>query len=201
MDFISATILLFMIMDPLGNIPLYQVVLGKLPAERRRYVVIRELVFAYAILCMFLFAGETILGVLGLENSSLSIAGGVVLFLIAIRMVFPAQHGQLVDDNDNDPFIVPLAVPFVAGPSAIAALLLLGSRYPEQMWSWFAALSMAWLAAAVILVGTEPLMRVLGKRGIRAIEKLMGMLLIMVSIQMLLDGFSIYMQSNLSAAL
>ncbi len=199
MDFISATILLFMIMDPLGNIPLYQVVTDKLPVERRRFVVVRELLFAYIILCVFLFAGEYILGVLGLENSSLSIAGGVVLFLIAIRMVFPAQHGQLVDDNDNDPFIVPLAVPFVAGPSAIAALLLLGSRYPEQMWSWFGALSVAWVAAALILIGTEPLMRVLGKRGLRAIEKLMGMLLIMISIQMLLDGVSAYIHTTMAA--
>ncbi|MBL1294276.1 MAG: hypothetical protein COB61_010450 [Thiotrichales bacterium] len=114
-------------------------------------------------------------------------------------MVFPVQHGQLVDDNDNAPFIVPLAVPFVAGPSAIAALLLLGSRYPEQMWSWFGVLSMAWVAAALILVGTEPLMRVLGKRGLRAIEKLMGMLLIMISIQMLLDGISAYIHTTMAA--
>ncbi len=195
MDFISAAVLLFLIMDPLGNIPLYQVVLGKLPPERRRFVAIRELLIAFVILCLFLFAGEYILSLLGLEQSSLSIAGGVVLFLIAIRMVFPSQHGQLVEDSDADPLIVPLAVPFVAGPSAIAALLLLGSRHPDQMWTWFGALSAAWLVSACILIATEPMMRILGQRGVRAIEKLMGMLLIMVSIQMLLDGISAYIQS------
>lgn len=199
MDFVSAAVLLFLIMDPLGNIPLYQVVIDRLPPQRRRFVIVRELIFAFAILCLFLFAGETILGVLGLEQSSLSIAGGVVLFLIAIRMVFPS-HGPLLDESDNDPFIVPLAVPFVAGPSAIAALLLLGSRYPDQMLSWFAALSVAWLLSAVILVSTEPMMRSLGQRGVRAIERLMGMLLIMVSIQMLLDGFRVYIQSTLVTA-
>ncbi len=195
MDFISAAVLLFLIMDPLGNIPLYQSVLGRLPAERRRAVAVRELLIAFLILCLFLLAGEYILRLLGLQQSSLSLAGGVVLFLIAIRMVFPSHHGPLVEESIEDPLIVPLAVPFVAGPSAIAALLLLGSRHPDQMWTWFGALSAAWFVSAIILIATEPMMRILGQRGIRAVEKLMGMLLIMVSIQMLLDGISAYLQA------
>lgn len=196
MDFLSATVLLFLIMDPLGNIPLYQVVLRRVANEKRQRVIARELLFAYLILCVFLLAGQSILSLLGLEQSSLSIAGGVILFLIALRMVFPDVHGHVVEEEEAEPFIVPLAVPFVAGPSAIAALLLLVSRQPEQIWSWWAALTLAWLASALILLATDPMLRVLGQRGIRAVEKLMGMLLIMISIQMLLDGLGAYLEAH-----
>ncbi len=192
MDFLSAAVMLFLILDPLGNIPVFHLLLGGLPESQRRKVILRELVIALGILMIFLVAGQSILKFLGLQQSSLSIAGGVVLFLIALNMVFPSKgvHSELADD---EPFIVPLAVPLVAGPSAIAALLLLATSQPTRLWEWAGALGLAWLASAFILLASTKLMAWIGNRGLRAIEKLMGMLLIMIAVQMFLNGLKVYL--------
>ncbi|MCF8052813.1 MAG: NAAT family transporter [Desulfobacterales bacterium] len=192
MDFLSAAITLFLIMDPLGNIPVFHSVLEHVPAGKKTRVMARELVFAFLVLLAFLFAGETILGVLGLKRPTLGIAGGLILFLIALRMVFPSQ-GLAGAEDSNDPFIVPLAVPLIAGPSAIAALLLLASRDPDRIWVWAGALSAAWVVSAAILLLSNHLLRWIGPRGVRAAVKLMGMLLIMIAVQMFLDGVKEYM--------
>lgn len=192
MGFLSAAVMLFLILDPLGNIPVFYSLLAGMPEARRRKVILRELVIALGVLLVFLFAGRSILHFLGLQQSSLSIAGGVILFLIALNMVFPTKgiHSELESD---DPFIVPLAVPLVAGPSAIAALLLLVTSQPDRLWEWAGALCVAWLFSAVILLASTRLMALIGNRGLRAIEKLMGMLLIMIAVQMFLDGLKVYM--------
>ncbi len=194
MDFLSAAVMLFLILDPLGNIPVFHALLASLPEAQRREVILRELVIALVVLLVFLFAGRAILHFLGLQQSSLSIAGGVILFLIALNMVFPTKgiHSELESD---DPFIVPLAVPLVAGPSAIAALLLLATSQPDRVWEWAGALALAWLLSAAILLTSIKLMAVIGSRGLRAIEKLMGMLLIMIAVQMFLDGLRIYLNN------
>ncbi len=192
MDFLSAAITLFLIMDPLGNIPVFHSVLEHVPAGKKTPVMARELVFAFLVLLAFLFAGETILGVLGLKRPTLGIAGGLILFLIALRMVFPSQ-GLAGAEDSKDPFIVPLAVPLIAGPSAIAALLLLASRDPDRIWVWAGALSAAWAVSAAILLLSDYLLRLIGPRGVRAAVKLMGMLLIMIAVQMFLDGVKEYL--------
>lgn len=193
MDFLSATILLFFIMDPIGNIPIFHTVLHQVPYSKRNRVIFRELVFAYIILVVFLFAGESILSFLGLKQATLSITGGIVLFLIGLDIVFPSDRIK-PDSSDGDPFIVPLAVPMVAGPTTIAALLLLASQDPSAMNKWFFALTSAWVASAVILLGSGFIMKLIGQKGVRAIEKLIGMLLIMLSVQMFLDGVKDYLQ-------
>ena len=192
MGFLSAAVMLFLILDPLGNIPVFYSLLAGMPEARRRKVILRELVIALGVLLVFLFAGRSILHFLGLQQSSLSIAGGVILFLIALNMVFPTKgiHSEVESD---DPFIVPLAVPLVAGPSAIAALLLLVTSQPDRLWEWAGALCVAWLLSAVILLASTRLMALIGNRGLRAIEKLMGMLLIMIAVQMFLDGLKVYL--------
>ena len=152
---------------------------------------VRELFIALAILTLFLFLGNPILSLLGLRQASLSIGGGVVPFLIALNMVFP-QHGLKPGVEQEDPFIVPLATPLIAGPSAVAALLLLASREPDRMLIWLGVLASAWAVTAVTLLASNKLMRLIGPRGLRAVEKLMGMLLIMIAIQMLLDGIAEY---------
>lgn len=194
MDFLSAAVMLFLIMDPLGNIPVFTSVLANLDESRRRRVILRELVIALVILLVFLFAGRSILQFLGLEQSSLSIAGGVILFLIALNMVFPSK-GLHPEPDREEPFIVPLAVPFVAGPSAVAALILLATSQPGRLWEWAGALVLAWLAAALILLASAKLMNLIGRRGLRAVEKLMGMLLIMIAVQMFLNGLKDYLGS------
>ena len=185
----SAAILLFFVMDPIGNIPLFLAALGPVEPERRARVVGRELFIAYGLLVGFLLAGRPLLATLHISEPALTMAGGIVLFLIAIRMTFPAAHGPLGERVEGEPFVVPLAIPYVAGPSALATVLLLTSREPERLGEWFAAVTLAWLASAAILLLSQPLARLLGEKGITAIERLMGMVLVASAVQMVLDGF------------
>jgi multiple antibiotic resistance protein len=196
MDFLSATVLLVIIMDPLGNIPIFHALVGRYPRGQRLVIIAREMLIAYVVLLGFLLAGPAILGYLGLKQPALSVAGGVVLFIIALRMVFP-QPGPAATETvqDEEPFIVPLAVPMIAGPSAVAALLLLVSREPDRMLAWCGAMSVAWAASAAVLLGSGLLMEMLGPRALRALVRLTGMLLIMMAVQMLMDGVSAYLQS------
>ncbi|MEI7782062.1 MAG: MarC family protein [Planctomycetota bacterium] len=184
----SAAILLFFVMDPIGNIPLFLAALKPVDPVRRFRVVGRELLIAYALLVAFLLAGRPLLSMLAISEPALTIAGGIVLFLIALRMVFPAEHGRLGEDIDGEPFVVPLAVPYIAGPSALATVLLMTSREPARRTDWFFALSAAWLASAVILLLGARLSHFLGAKGITAIERLMGMVLVASAVQMFLDG-------------
>ena len=186
-DIASTALVLFFIMDPLGNVPIFHAVLGKLDGKRRFLVAARELIFALLVLLAFLYSGQAILDFLGLEKSSLSIAGGVLLFVISLRMIFP-RRSATEEIEDEDPFFVPLAVPLVAGPSTIAMLLLLSSQEPERIIEWTAALLIAWGATTVLLLASPLLLRVLGARGSRALERLMGMILIILATQMLLNG-------------
>ena len=191
-DLFSAVVTLFLIMDPIGNIPLFLSILKTVPPDRRRLVLVREIVFAYAVLLVFLFLGRYLLRFLGLEQETISIAGGIVLFLIALRMVFPVEASGSVD-IEGEPFLVPLAIPLIAGPSTLAALLLLQRSAPTQTVSLFTALTIAWAISGIILLSSTALYRLLGQRGLIALERLMGMLLVMVSVQMLLNGIRVFL--------
>jgi multiple antibiotic resistance protein len=186
-DIAAAAATLFFVMDPIGNIPVFNSVLSRFEPRRRAQITARELVVALVIMLVLLFAGTTILDFLGLTQPSLNIAGGVLLFLIALRMIFPPRGTEVAAPTD-EPFIVPLAMPMVAGPSTIAVLLLLASTEPERIWEWCTALVIAWAAATVLLTASPFLLRVLGDRGLRALERLMGMLLVLLATQMLLNG-------------
>lgn len=194
MSVLSATLLLFFVMDPLGNIPMFLVALRAVDPVRRRWVVVRELCIALALLVAFLIVGEPLLRIFRISEPSLSIAGGVILFIIALRMVFPNRDGLLIEKSDEEPFIVPLAVPLVAGPSAVATIILLVTREPDRRLEWLAALVIAWLGAASILYAGATLSHVLGHRGLIAIERLMGMLLTALAVQMTLDGVQDFMR-------
>jgi multiple antibiotic resistance protein len=193
-DIAAAAATLFFVMDPLGNIPVFNAVLSRFTPRRRAQITARELVIALAILLLFLFAGTAILDFLGLTQPSLNIAGGVLLFIIALRMIFPHLAGEVASEKD-EPFIVPLAMPMVAGPSTIAILLLLSSSEPERIWEWCTALVIAWVVTTVLLTASPFLLRVLGDRGLRALERLMGMLLVLLATQMLLNGVREFVQS------
>jgi len=186
----SAAVLLFFVMDPIGNIPLFLSALRPVAPARRLWVVGRELLIAYGLLVGFLFAGRPVLSQLGISEPALTIDGGIVLFLIAIRMVFPAAHGTLGEPSEGEPFIVPLAIPYVAGPSALATVLLMTSRDPGRHVEWLMAVSAAWLASAAILLLGAKISDVLGDKGVTAIERLMGMLLVAAAVQMFLDGLA-----------
>ena len=196
MTILSAALLLFLILDPLGNIPVFLSVLKPLPTRRQRIVVVRELLIALAVLMLFLWCGKYALDLMHLRQESVSIAGGIVLFLIGIRMVFPRPEGLLGELPDGEPFIVPLAIPMIAGPSGMAAVMLLGSQEPARMGDWMLALILAWGATAVILFSATYLQKWLGTRVLTAIERLMGMVIVAISVQMLLDGIASYLRAT-----
>jgi len=180
-------ITLLLIMDPLGNIPPFISALKKVDAERRRKVLLREILIAYGVLLTFLFAGKYILRLLSLQQETISIAGGIVLFLIALRMVFPREE-EGPDTLRGEPLIVPLAIPLIAGPSTLAMLLLLQQTSPNNTLQLFLALTLAWSVTAVILLSSTILFRLLKERGLIAIERLMGMVLVMLAVQMFING-------------
>ena len=193
MTILSAALLLFLILDPLGNIPVFLSVLKPLTPRRQRIVLARELLIALVVLMGFLWAGKYALEMMHLRQESVAIAGGIVLFLIGIRMIFPRPEGLMGELPGGEPFIVPLAIPLVAGPSGMAAVMLMGSQEPDRMGAWSLALVLAWGATAAILFSATLLYKLLGRRALIALERLMGMLLVAISVQMLLDGLAVYL--------
>jgi multiple antibiotic resistance protein len=200
MTIVSAALLLFLVMDPLGNIPFFLSALSRVDPRRQRTVVVRELLIALAVLTLFLFAGRYLLELLRISEPALTAAGGVILFLIAVRMIFPSAERSTKEEVEDEPFIVPLAIPYVAGPSALSAVLLLTSREPERWPAWLLALLLAWSVSAVIIFCASSLRRWLGQRGLIAIERLMGMVLVTVAIQMLMTGVAAFVASLPSPA-
>ena len=194
MEIISAATLLFLVMDPLGNVPVFLSVLEDVAPERRTRVLVRELLLALIVLIAFLFFGRYLLGFLQLSEHSIRIAGGIILFLIALKMVFPVRRSAHDREAiEGEPLLVPLAVPMVAGPSTMAVIMLLSTNEPSRMLDWLLALLAAWLLSSIILVSANGLKRFLGRRGLIALERLMGMLLIALAVQMLLEGVSAYL--------
>lgn len=188
MDILSAATMLFLIMDPLGNLPVFLSILKHIEPKRRRIILIRELCVALVILLAFLFGGQSILNFLHINPETLSISGGVILFIIAIRMIFPQPGGVTGLAAGEEPYIVPMAIPMIAGPSVMALLLLLSSQEPDRIWDWAAALLIAWGASFFVLMFTNFFHKLLGEKGLKAVERLMGLLLVMISTQMFLDG-------------
>ncbi len=195
-DVFSVATTLFFIMDALGNIPAFQAILNNVDVKSRMKIILRELIIALVVLFIFLLAGTKIMTFVGLGQPSLNISGGILLFIIALRMVFPSEQ-RLYRNYNEEPFIVPLAVPLIAGPSTIAVLLFLSSSQPERLLEWSLSLIFAWSLTTVILVLSPVMLQYLGDKVIRAIERLMGMILILIAVQMILDGISQFMGTSI----
>lgn len=189
--FASATVLLLLICDPLGNIPIFANALKHVAPERRTWVILREVLIAFGLLLTFMFVGDGFLRVMGLSGLSLQIAGGVVMFLIALKMIFPSPPTTTEPEPGGEPLIVPLAVPAIAGPSALATVMLLVSQAPERRLEWIAALSMTMAVSAIVLVLAERIQRLIGERVVVAFERLMGLILVAVSVEMLIRGIKL----------
>lgn len=226
MSLYTAALTLFLVLDPIGNIPIFLSVLGDLDEKRRRRVLVRETLIALLILTVFLFFGKYILTGMNISPPAVSIGGGIVLFLIALRMIFPAARreqggvggptrsagGTRGDGSapasevsggsggsEDEPLIVPLAVPLLAGPSAMATLILFANQNPDRLGTWFLALVIAWLAASLVLISADFLRKRLGRRALAALERLMGMILITMATEMLLTGISSFLLEAVSA--
>ena len=196
MTIVSVAVLMFLVMDPLGNIAFFIAALSTVDPKRQRIVLVRELVIALVALVVFLFVGRSFLQMLNVSGDALTIAGGVILLLIALRMIFPAAEKPLKESIDGEPFIVPLAIPYVAGPSAMATELLLMNKEPDRWPEWLLAICLAWLACTVILYFASALRKYLTDRGLIAVERLMGMVLVTVAVQMLLTGTTEFLRTH-----
>ncbi len=191
MTVLAAILLLIIIMDPIGNVPVFLSILKNIPMERRKKIIIRELIIAFVILLFFMFVGRFVLQLLQIEQSSLGIAGGIILFIIAIRMIFPGTKPMFSHNEESEPLVVPLAIPMLAGPSAIAAVILLMAQEPSRWIEWTFVVFVASLISGIILISSEALGSKLGNRALTAIERLMGIFLIMVSVDFILDGIKL----------
>lgn len=183
-------------MDPLGNIPLFLSILKSVDPKKRKRIILRESFIAFIILVLFLFFGQYILEGMHISEPALAISGGIILFLISIRMIFPPQEVEnATKPKTMEPFIVPLAVPLIAGPSTMTMVMLLASQAPYDMSRWFTALFVAWAITTIILVFADFLRKILGERGLLAVERLMGMILTTMAVQMFLTGFKQFLHS------
>lgn len=194
MSFTSAVVILLLVMDPVGNIPLFVALLRPVEPGRRTLVILRECAIAFLVLLLFVFFGNSILKLLGLSDSSLNIAGGLILFLIALRMIFRRPDGVFGDVISGEPFIVPLAIPSITGPTAIATVILMVSRAPQRMLEWVAAATIAMLITLSLLLFAERLSKLVGERGLLAFERLMGLILTAIAVEMLLQGIQSFVR-------
>lgn len=191
-NFFSAFILLLLVLDPLGSLPIFIPVMGQVPPQRRRWVALREVGIAFAVLFGFMFLGEGFLRVMHLSERSLEVAGGVILLMVAIRMIFSHEGGVYGTPEGKEPLIFPLAVPLLAGPSAMATVLLLASRQPERMVTWVGALACAMAVSLLVLLLCERIRRWVGDSVVSALEKLMGLVLTAIAVEMILAGLKRY---------
>jgi MarC family membrane protein len=190
--FLSAFILLLLVLDPFGSLPVFISVLGGVSPERRTRVAIREALIAFGVLAVFMVAGQGFLALMHLSERSLEVAGGVILIIIAIRMIFGGGEIYGTDLRGREPLIFPLAVPLLAGPSAMATVLLLASRQPEHLAEWIGALTAAMAVSDLVLLAADRIRLVLGSQMVAAIEKLMGLVLTAVATEMILAGLKRY---------
>lgn len=193
-SFTSAVVILLLVMDPIGNIPLFVALLKPVDPARRARIIVRECAIAFGVLMLFVVTGTLILDLLGLSGPSLNIAGGVILFLIALRMIFRRPEGVFGDVVEGEPFIVPLAIPSIAGPTAIATVVLLVSQAPHRMLEWSAAVTIATLVTLLLLLAAERIAKLVGERGLLAFERLMGLILTAIAVEMLLRGIEAFVR-------
>ena len=181
-SFVSAFILLLLVLDPLGSLPVFIPIMRAVPAPRRRWVALREVGIAFAVLFAFMFFGDAFLRLMRLSERSLEVAGGVILLMVSIRMIFSHADGVYGTSDGKEPFIFPLAIPLLAGPSAMATVLLLASRQPDRVMTWVGALSCAMVVSGLVLLLCERIRRLLGDSVVAALEKLMGLVLTAIAV-------------------
>lgn len=191
-SFWSALVLLLLVLDPFGSLPIFISVMGGVAPQRKARVAVREVLIAFAVLLAFMLAGHGFLALMRLSERSLEVAGGVILLIIAMRMIFAGGEAVYASDAAREPLIFPLAVPLLAGPSAMATVLLLASRQPDRMWHWVGALTLAMAVSGIVLVAADRIRRWLGSSMVSAIEKLMGLVLTAIAVEMILAGLKRY---------
>jgi len=192
MTLFSITIMIVLIMNPLGNLPIFIATLKPIDPKRHSFLIMRETLIAFIVLVVFMFFGEYFLRGVQISDQALGIAGGIILFLIALRMVFPEHRRNRSQHNVSEPFMVPLAIPITAGPGAMTTVMLLATQHPNQKFMVFFAIVLASIIFGCIMLGSRYFSKVLGDRGMTALERLSGMMLTAVAVQMFLTGLDGY---------
>lgn len=190
----SMALTFFLMIDAIGNIPLFASLLKAFDPKKQQRIILREMLIALVVIILFEFLGDVILNFINIKTPTIIIAGGVILFLIALKMIFPPQTESIADNMDKEPFIVPLAIPLVAGPAILAAVMLYAGQ-AESHFSIISAIFIAWALSTLILLSASYLTKLIGKRGISALERLMGLVLILIAIQMLLEGVQLFLKA------
>lgn len=185
---LSITLLLFFVIDPIGNVPILLAILKDIDKKRHLPIIVREMLFGLLILFTFLFFGKSFLNLFHLETESVTIAGGIIFFIIGIRLIFPGGKDKSIYPSDGEPFLVPIALPLVAGPSALATLIVMANTYQGHLTDLSLSLFLAWSASTIILIASPFFLKVLKQKGLMALERLMGMLLLIMSVQMFING-------------
>ncbi len=187
--FSSILILFFLVMDPLGNLPVFITTLENLPPKRYGAVVLRESLIALGVLLLFFFCGGKILEFFHISKASLELSGGIILFLIAIKLIFstPAEQMQRQNNPAHEPFIVPLAIPLFAGPGSMSTAILLGGK-SGSLFAEALALVCAWSICTLILLSGRYAGKFLGTKILAAMESLMGLLLTTMALEMIISG-------------
>ncbi|MCG6200376.1 MarC family protein [Psychromonas antarctica] len=186
----STAVLLFFILDPFGNVPLLLSILKNIDKKKHSKIIIREMLIGLFILVIFMFFGEQFLSLFHLETQAITIAGGIIFFVISLKMIFPSANGGdlFAMKQGDEPLIVPIAMPMIAGPAALATLLVLAKTNVQHSGALFVSVLLAWAMTAAVLLFSPHLYKVLKVKGLTALERLMGMLLLIMSVQMFIDG-------------
>lgn len=193
--FLTAFITLFLIVDPIGSIPAFNAALKNVPKTRVRFVIVRECFFAFLLLGIFAFFGNNFMSVLGLSQTALTLGGALVLLIIALRMLFPSRTGIYGEMEDGEPYIFPIAIPMLAGPSALATVMLLVNGNPTQIALWVGAIALTMILSAIIIISGEAIQRIIGKKATAAFERLMGLILAVIAVQMFLSGITAFVKT------
>lgn len=196
MTFFSIIFSLFAVLNSLGNIPLFVALLGRFDAKQQRLIIARELLFALGILLLFNFFGQSILHVLGISQPIIGMAGGTLLFIIALGMIFPKSDEGKV--QYKEPYIVPLATPIIAGPGSIAAVMVYAEK-THNPWLMSGAIIAAWIPSFLILLASSHIKYLLGDKGLLACEKLGGMLISLIAVKMFASGALDFVMRYLAA--
>lgn len=191
MSFFHVTLVLFLIMDPIGNLTSYLGMVKELDPKRRSIIVIREMLIALGVMLFFNYVGEFIFDFLGISQTTVTLSSGVILFLIALKILFTSKDSPRANLPEGEPFIFPLAIPLIAGPALMATVMLYASMEPLQE-VMLLAIFLAWLFSSLILYFAEPIKRILGTNGLTACERLIGMVLVLVAVQRFLEGILLF---------
>lgn len=191
MSVLTLCLTLFLIVNPLGNLKVFLTLLEGMKPQRQSFVIAREMLIALAAMFLFSFFGEKISHVFHLENTTVFITSGIILFLVAIKILFPPKEEHMPRIHGEEPFLVPIAIPVVASPALLATIMLFSQSEPFIM-PMVIGILVAWLVSALIFLGSRKILRILGPNGLLAIERLMGIILVLLAVQRFMDGILLF---------